>query len=42
MGAGAAKIPLGFLALNPEAPLDVKTKQWEYVKSFMIDRMRGL
>ena len=45
MGAGAAKIPMGFLALGPATEEETETKMWEAVKQLMIDKifhvMRG-
>jgi len=38
-GAGAAKIPLDFLVVNTEAPQEVKDKQWDFVRSHLIDRI---
>jgi len=38
-GSGAAKIPLGFLAVNNGAPDDVKDKMWSAIKELMIDRI---
>jgi len=39
MGAGAAKIPLGFMALDPNVPNEVKEKVWEAVKERIIDKI---
>ena len=39
MGAGAAKIPLGFLALDPNVPEAIKEKQWEFVREYLIDKI---
>jgi nanoRNase/pAp phosphatase (c-di-AMP/oligoRNAs hydrolase) len=39
MGAGAAKIPLAFLAVDPNVPQDVKDKIWEAVKARIIDKI---
>jgi len=39
MGAGAGKIPLGFLCPNANAPEEIKEKIWEAVKAFMIDKI---
>ena len=39
MGAGAAKIPLGFMALDPNVPSEVKSKVWEAVRSRIIDKI---
>ena len=39
MGAGAAKIPLGFMALDPNVPNEVKDKVWEAVKERIIDKI---
>lgn len=39
MGAGAAKIPLGFLALDPNMSEELKDKMWEAVKELMIDKI---
>ena len=39
MGSGAAKIPLDFLAINANAPADVKEKLWDAVKALMMDKI---
>jgi nanoRNase/pAp phosphatase (c-di-AMP/oligoRNAs hydrolase) len=39
MGAGAAKIPLGFMALDPNVPVEVRDKVWEAVKERIIDKI---
>ena len=39
MGAGASKIPLGFLALDPNMSDELKAKMWEAVKELMIDKI---
>ena len=39
MGAGAAKIPLGFMAVEPNVPNEVKEKVWEAVKEKIIDKI---
>ena len=38
-GAGAAKIPLGFLSININAPEEVKVKMWDAVKELVIDKI---
>jgi len=38
LGAGAAKLPLAFFH-NPNATQEVKDKQWEFTKSFLIDKI---
>jgi hypothetical protein len=38
MGAGAAKIPMGFLNIK-EAGEDVQNKMWESVKDLMIEKI---
>lgn len=38
-GAGAAKLPLGFFVVNPDSPQEIKDKQWEFVRSFLIGRI---
>jgi len=39
IGAGSGKIPLGFLSPNGQVNEEVKTKIWEAVKVFMIDKI---
>jgi len=39
MGAGAAKIPLGFLSFSTSSPEDVREKMWEAVKIFIIEKI---
>lgn len=39
MGSGAAKIPMGYLCINPSKPDIVKNKMWDAVKAFMIDKI---
>ena len=39
MGAGAAKIPMGFLAIDNGMDEDVKDKTWESVKTLMIHKI---
>jgi len=39
MGAGAAKIPLGFLGVNLNAPEEVKEKLWDAVKAMVMDKI---
>ena len=38
-GEGAAKIPLYFLSLDANTPDEIKEKQWEFVKAYVIDRI---
>ena len=38
-GAGASKIPMGFLSINLNTPSLVKDKMWDAVKEFMIDKI---
>jgi len=39
MGAGAAKIPLGFMALEPNVPQEVRDKVWDAVKEKIINKI---
>ena len=39
MGAGAAKVPLGFLGVSSTASEDVKEKAWEAIKTIVIDKI---
>ena len=39
MGSGAAKIPLGFLSININAPEEVKCKLWNAVKALVMDKI---
>ena len=38
-GSGAAKIPLGFLAISINAPDEVKEKLWDAVKALVMDKI---
>lgn len=38
-GAGATKIPLGHLIIGVDASNELKEKQWEFIKSFVIYRI---
>ena len=39
MGAGAAKVPMGFLSLDSNVSEDIREKQWEFVKAYLIDKI---
>ena len=39
MGAGAAKVPLGFFNADLNVPEEVKEKVWEAIKAIMIDKI---
>ena len=39
-GAGAAKVPLGFLSMNQHIPDMIKDKMWDAVKALMFDKIQ--
>jgi nanoRNase/pAp phosphatase (c-di-AMP/oligoRNAs hydrolase) len=39
MGAGAAKLPLGFFAIDPNMEESLKDKMWDAIRDFIIDKI---